>query len=610
MFENKILQVANPFETLKFEQENYDFKLDFRILDFNTFCIKRNPERSKSYTQNELEVFYSNDFFVKNYDEFYQKFKIEIFTKAEENPFKFSLKTNANLTLLKACLDYEKFDPTLDLKENLRQALYKILIKNQFLLLRLDKELETHLDQCVSLLKENKAKGFEFVVAQGVDKIEHQKAQLIFYRNVGETASEDRGYDERGYTQPVEKDELLFEFIHKKIGKEGRNLKGELLTLEPLEEVANSIILKDESIYATNLPDKTQYFSAKYGFLTKDIEGFSVSNSLKISRVDLKNTGSIKTDLDKEINVEVSNKNFNEDAIKSGIVNIEASNVNIEGHVGATELKATNLKITGGTHARSKIYAESAFIANHKGTFEGDTVFINNLERGKIKAKNVYVRRCIASKIEADNIFIEDLFTDSKLYPKKNLIILKNIKANNLIKISPETFIDNEYKDEMKELRALLHKLDTKLTNLIKQKQNLYLYLVQNQTKIIKIKKSKDPREIEIKLMAIYDEILTKYERSTLEYQRLIKLKHEIKRKLKSLSNMVFEAKIYIQSQPKEADNILEFVSNSKSFYLELNQTGLYNFCEDKIKRQIEYDENEIEMLKAPFLEFLEEENS
>ncbi|MBS4306719.1 DUF342 domain-containing protein [Campylobacter vulpis] len=610
MFENKILQVANPFETLKFEQENYDFKLDFRILDFNTFCIKRNPERSKSYTQNELEVFYSNDFFVKNYDEFYQKFKIEIFTKAEENPFKFSLKTNANLTLLKACLDYEKFDPTLDLKENLRQALYKILIKNQFLLLRLDKELEAHLDQCVSLLKENKAKGFEFVVAQGVDKIEHQKAQLIFYRNVGETASEDRGYDERDYTQPVEKDELLFEFIHKKIGKEGRNLKGELLTLEPLKKIANSIILKDESIYATNLPDKTQYFSAKYGFLTKDIEGFSVSNSLKVSRVDLKNTGSIKTDLDKEINVEVSNKNFNDDAVKSGIVSIKVANVNIEGHVGATELKATKIQISGATHAKSKIYVQSAFIANHKGFFEGDVVFIKNLERGKIKAKNVYVKHCIASKIEADNIFIEDLFTDSKLYPKKNLIILKNMKSNNRIKVSPETLINNEYKDEMEELRALLHKLDTKLTNLIKQKQNLYLYLVQNQTKIIKIKKSKDPQEIEIKLMAIYDDILKKYERSTLEYQQLVKLKHEIKRKLKSLSNMVFEAKIYIQSQPKEVDNILEFVSNSKSFYLELNQTGLYNFCEDKIKRQIEYDENEIEMLKAPFLEFLEEENS
>ncbi|HEF3571129.1 TPA: DUF342 domain-containing protein [Campylobacter upsaliensis] len=513
------------------------------------------------------------------------------------------------MTLLKACLDYEKFDPTLDLKEHLRQALYKILIKNQILLLRLDKELEAHLDQCVSLLKENKAKGFEFVVAQGVDKTEHQKAQLIFCRNVGETTNEGRSYDERRYTQPVEKDELLFEFIHKKLGKMGRNLKGELLTIEPLEEVANSIVLKDESIYITNLPNKTQYFSANYGFLTKDIEGFSVSNSLKISRVDLKNTGSIKTDLDKEINVEVSNRNFNDDAVKSGIVNIKATNVNIEGHVGATELKAAKLQISGATHAKSKIYAQSAFIANHKGFFEGDVVFIKNLERGEIKAKNVYVKHCIASKIEADNIFIEDLFMDNKLYPKKNLIILKNIKANNLIKISPETFIANEYENEIKELKALLHKLDVKLTNLIKQKQNLYLYLVQNQTKIIKIKKSKDPREIEMRLMKIYDDILEKYERSILEYQQLIKLKHEIKRKLESLSNMVFEAKIYIQSQPKETDNILEFVSNSKSFYLELKQMGLYNFCENKINHQAEYDENEIETLKAPFLEFLQEDS-
>lgn len=609
MYENKILQVANPFEALKFEQENYDFKLDFRILDFSTICIKRNPTRSKIYAQNELEVFYSNDFFVKNYDEIYQEFKIEIFTQAEENPFKFSLKANANLTLLKACLNYEKFNPNLDLKENLRQALYKILIKNQFLLIRLDKELETHLDQCVSLLKENKTKGFEFVVAQGVNKTEHQKAQLIFCRNVGETTNEDKGYDEGRYTKPVEKDELLFEFIHKKLGKEGRNLKGQLLTIEPLEEVANSIVLKDESIYIANLPDKTQYFSANYGFLTKDIEGFSVNNSLKISKVDLKNTGSIKTDLDKEINVEVSNKNFNDDAIKSGIVNIKAANVNIEGHVGATELKATKLQISGATHAKSKIYAQSAFIANHKGFFEGDVVFIKNLERGEIKAKNVYVKHCIASRIEADNIFIEDLFMDNKLYPKKNLIILKNIKANNLIKVSPETFIDDKCEDEMKELKGLLHRLETKLTNLLKQKQNLYLYLVQNQTKMIKIKKSKDPREIEIKLMKIYDDILAKYEKSVLEYQQLIKLKHEIKRKFESLSNMIFEAKIYIQSQPKEADNILEFVSNSKSFYLGLNQVGLYNFYENKIHRQEKYDTNEIEMLKEPFLEFLQEDN-
>ncbi|EAH9136797.1 hypothetical protein EXD60_07800 [Campylobacter upsaliensis] len=109
--------------------------------------------------------------------------------------------------------------------------------------------------------------------------------------------------------------------------------------------------------------------------------------------------------------------------------------------------------------------------------------------------------------------------------------------------------------------------------------------------------------------MKIYDDILEKYEKSVLEYQQLIKLKREIKRKLESLSNMVFKAKIYIQSQPKETDNILEFISNSKSFHLELKQMGLYNFCEDKINHQTEYNEDEIEKLKTPFLEFLQEDS-
>ncbi|MCR2060988.1 FapA family protein [Campylobacter helveticus] len=609
MFQNKTIQVANPFETLKFEQAKWDFELDFRILDFVTFGTKKFPQRSKIYTQDELEVFYADDFFVKNYDVIYQEFKIEIFTKIKNNPFKFALKTNANLTLLKVCLDYENFELNLDLKEDLRQALYQTLIKHKILIIRLDKELEDNLDKCVRLLKENKAKGFEFVVANGVSEIKHQSAELIFHRNIEEIVCEDKGYDEGDYSKPVKKDELLFEFIHKKLGREGRNLRGELLKIAPSEEVLNFIELKDDSIYVENLPDRLQYFSANYGFLTKDIGGFSVRNSLKVSRVDLKNTGSIKADLNEEVNIEVANKNFNDDAVKSGIVNIKAANVNIEGHIGATKLEAAKLQIAGATHAKSKIYAKTAFIANHKGSFEGDIVFVNNLERGEIKAKNVYVKRCIASRIEADNIFVEDLFMDNKLYPKKNLVILKNIKANNFIKVSPEIFINNECKDEIKELEALLYRLDVKLANLLKQKQNFYAYLVKNQARIIKLRKSENIHNIDVKIMELYEGVLARYEEEVLEYKKLIKLRFEIKRRLKSLSNMVFKAKIYIQSKPKDEDNILEFASDGKSFCLELKQTGFYHLETSGIKREVEYDESEINVLKTPFLEFLQEES-
>ncbi|MEB2822532.1 FapA family protein [Campylobacter upsaliensis] len=609
MFENKTLQAKNPFKVLQSEQKECDFDLDFRILDFNTFGIKQNPPRSKNYPRTDLEVFYSDDFFVKNYDTIHQEFKIEIFPKTNENPFKFTLGTNANLTLIKARLNYEKIDSNLNINHHLKQALYKTLIKHKILILRLDRDLETNLDKCIALLKEDKADGFEFIAARGVSEIPHQNAKLIFHRNTKVEMSESRTYDERQYSQPVQKDELLFEYMYRKLGKIGRNLRGELLKIEPLEEELNAIKLKDDSIYTEELEDRIQYFSANYGFLTKDIEGFSVNNSLKVSKVDLKNTGSIKTDLDEEINVEVSNKNFNDDAVKSGIVNIKAANVNIEGHVGATELKAAKLQISGATHAKSKIYAQSAFIANHKGFFEGDVVFINNLEQGEIKAKNVYVKRCIASKIEADNIFIEDLFMDNKLYPKKNLIILKNIKANNRIKVSPEVcFTINKCEDETKELKALFAKINIKLTTLLKQKQNFYTYLVTNQAKVIKLKKNKYANQVDTKIIEIYEDILQRYQVSVVKYKKLVALKYETKRRLESLENMIFKVKIYIQAEIKEEDNILEF-DGVKNTYLELKKQGLYRLKEKGIECEEKYDESEIETLKAPFLEFLQEDS-
>lgn len=72
---------------------------------------------------------------------------------------------------------------------------------------------------------------------------------------------------------------------------------------------------------------------------------------------------------------------------------------------------------------------------------------------------------------------------------------------------------------------------------------------------------------------------------------------------------MVFKAKIYIQSKPKDEDNILEFASDGKSFCLELKQTGFYHLETSGIKREVEYDESEINVLKTPFLEFLQEES-
>ncbi|EOI5434692.1 DUF342 domain-containing protein, partial [Campylobacter jejuni] len=117
-----------------------------------------------------------------------------------------------------------------------------------------------------------------------------------------------------------------------------RNLRGEILHLNPIAFLNNPFIIKDESIYVEELEDRIKYFSANYGFLNKDHSGYSVINNLKLSQVGLKTTGSIKTNTNENINLEITNFDISDDAIKSGIVNVQASDIKVNGSIGATKL--------------------------------------------------------------------------------------------------------------------------------------------------------------------------------------------------------------------------------------------------------------------------------
>lgn len=164
----------------------------------------------------------------------------------------------------------------------------------------------------------------------------------------------------------------FIEFLEKK----DEILRGEILHLNPIAFLDNPFIIKDESIYTEELEDRIKYFSANYGFLNKDHTGYCIANNLKLSQIGLKTTGSIKTNIDENINLEITNFDISDDAIKSGIVNVQASNIKVNGNVGATKLYGKNISIKGLTHAKSEIFAQDIFITTHKGTLQADTVYI------------------------------------------------------------------------------------------------------------------------------------------------------------------------------------------------------------------------------------------
>lgn len=551
-----------------------------------------------------------------------QKFLIEIYPKKQSFPFTVKLRSNSNLTHLKASINLtENFKYYPNLKFDILQNIYKIMIKQKFLILRLDKNLFDKIDDFIlSIQKSPSIKEIELEIAKGVDKIEHKSDEIIYHRDVNEECfDENNSYDEGIYCKPVEKNELLFEYIYRVLGKEGRNLRGEILHLNPIAFLDNPFIIKDESIYTEELEDRIKYFSANYGFLNKDHSGYSVINNLKLSQIGLKTTGSIKTNTDENINLEITNFDISDDAIKSGIVNVQASNIKVNGSIGATKLYGKNISIKGLTHAKSEIFAQDIFITTHKGTLQADTVYIKNLENGTIIAKNVFVENCMGGKIEAENIYICNLLTDNTLYPRKNLVITNNIKFKNNIVVSPLVSIENNSDTECENLKNLSLKIKSKLDDTISKMQNYYDYLIKNQIKIIKLQKTKNPSAIEMKFSNLYHDIIKKYNHLSISYKKFIKLKYQIDAKLNFLNEMVYNVKIYIKAENIGEDNFLKFYPNTntnlelkhhinlkdyeKVLYLEKGQQVSY------IKSSHNYSESDIEEIKIIF-EKLEKDNS
>ncbi|MBM0636578.1 FapA family protein [Campylobacter sp. VicNov18] len=578
-FQTKTLETFNPFESLKNEQKNTDKILDFRVIDFKLLCS--NTQKTKTYERKDFNLFYDDNFFVKNYNTMVHKFIIEIYPKTHQEAFIIELKPNANLTYLKAHVIFmDDFQYYSSLKFDILQNIYKTMIKQKFLILRLNKKLFKKIDDVIlSLQKKQRIKTIELVIAKGVNKIEHKKRDEIIYHNniEGRYTGKNINYSKTNYRKAVKKNELLFEYVYKILGKEGRNLRGEMLHINPINFIENPLIIKDESIYSQQLEDRIQYFSANYGFLNKDHIGFSVINDFNLLQKD-------------------SLKDPN-DTLES--VNIQVSNIKVNGNIGLTRVYAKNINIRGFTDEKSEIFAENVFIKTHKGNLQADTAYIKNLENGNVIAKNVFVENCRGAKIQAENIYICNLLNDNILYPRKNLIIANNLKFKNTINISPLLPIEEGTDKEYNDIKNLCLKVKNKLYKTINKMHNYYDYLIKNQIKIIQFQKIKNPN------------IIDKYNQLNASYKRFIKLKHQVNTKLILLDEIIYNVKIYIKTKKIGKDNFLKFYPKTntkiglsynltskdyeKVFYLHKEQQANY------IKCSHDYNEKEIKAIKALF---------
>jgi hypothetical protein len=175
---------------------------------------------------------------------------------------------------------------------------------------------------------------------------------------------------------------------------------------EPL--VSNIPTFKcDSTIEVADTPASITYKAKVKGYVSLESDLYSIKPDLEIKEVSFRKTGSVFTNLDSDVALNVKENDSLKDAIGSGM-SVEIHEINVKGSVGSnSHVKAKIAKIEGQTHKTSTVSADELFIHIHKGAAMGETVTVDILEGGSIKAKNVTVDHASGGTILAQNIVID-----------------------------------------------------------------------------------------------------------------------------------------------------------------------------------------------------------
>ena len=227
--------------------------------------------------------------------------------------------------------------------------------------------------------------------------------------NTIENSEEKVDYADRGFLLNCAEGEQLFDFIKPQQGKHGRTCTGDIIKIETINLDAKPTFTVDNNIEIQDSFENIKYLATKSGYLMKKGSQYEVSNSIDIDEISFKTTGTIDSNLDTEISINVVKNNPLEDAIEKGM-HVKVQNLSITGSIGPNTLVETrNLSVTGQTHQESSIKCVNANIKIHKGKITGRKVEVTTLDGGEIIADTAIISNAMSGKIRAKTIEIDIL---------------------------------------------------------------------------------------------------------------------------------------------------------------------------------------------------------
>jgi len=588
------VETANPYgEILNLVKSfGVDSKfIDFDIMEIKTECKVVGESQSRQIAEDKLNVFDNDKFYVDRVESIKQSYLVKFYDvrRAKPTPLP-NVSVNANKNLTKILATVSQNADTVYFKEfdkKLINFIYKKLIKVGILVGIRNKTMLEEVAKISSVLrvKEFIDKDYTFAVTAGVNVVPSTDDALIYHyktkiRNVDENDKID--YANRGYLLGVVENELIIEYVRLRDGTSGRDVRGNFLPAQKAKATITKMPEHTENIYVKEDNEGVKFFAKKPGYVKEEKGVFDIKDELDVNEITFKTTGSVDTGLDTNVTLNVKEKDLTKDAIGTGMT-VEANEVNVEGNVAANAVvKANKVTIGGQTHAKALIEAKEAKIAVHIGSFEGESVEIDRLEGGKVKAKKAVIKSVIGGEIIAESVAIDTLVSNS------NIIIADTLEIKKLKGVNNKILVDfSMIKNTGEQINERMAKIKAIREQIVKMPRTL-------ESKRCVIEENRGPINV---IKAKIEELKSTnntppatFMKKLKEYQQLV---HEYNALLKEFR----EKKAAISELRSEITNIQEGIFNSKV----INHSNWREFNEIKFRlvdpaRDITYStrENEI----------------
>lgn len=557
-----VMRTSNIVKELFSVAENHKVSiktLDFRVLETQTFIriLNEGDDWIELVTAQEIagiskEMYLSPNFELK------QIYEIEIFSIKEPLP-SLELSIGGNSTLCKIYLTI-KAGSNATYSETFEEEFFELIKKKKLranLMIGIfDSIMRPNLAELIAQIRIHGNYRFEtqerYLVAEGYEPVATIDDQLILHYDKKDQNMDEAGridYAKRGYIASVVKNDLLIEYIKPLPGEIGRNVRGELLLpKEPVVRYEPTFTI-GEKIIQSETQKSLEWRAIVGGYVTHENSVYDIKTEIDVKEISFRATGSIDTQLDADVSINVKEKDFLKDAIGTGM-EVTVNVIHIDGNVGP-EAKVTAHKATveGQVHSTATVSADELSINIHKGKAYGKEIHITRLEHGIVEGERVLITQAVGGKVHAKEIVIEMLGSHTQLTASHRIEIKRIQGGENILTIDPLLNKPRELleKDiaQIKAAKIILEQSEKELLGYEETMRENEGPFEEIKKKLVQYKKNN------IKIPVAYTQ---KYQQFQLFQRKLELLREEHREKLEhftkireqytSLQNEIFDARI------------------------------------------------------------------